>query len=414
VKSKVLMVLIALTLCLSMGFAILTGCAGAATPKPTTPGATTAPPTTAKTTAPPTTTTAPAPTKAGQVYTLRWQTGWTTGTANWWCTKELAANLLAASGGRIVMDPLPVGSILNTQEIFDGVQTGAIEAGGPLNDCNYSGKDTQFELSCQPPGTFQAPVHLAYLFYGNDVGERSKGWTFRHNLFAKFNIYSVVLGNFYAEAEYLANKPLLKPADWKGILWRGTGMTTTVPVAFGAKGVNIPNQDLYSALQTGVVDAAELGTIYSNDLQGYYDITKYTAFPGIHKLSEGSTLLINMDYWKKLPPDLQKIIEMCCAYYSLRSYSNGVVSSAFDIDTVIKKGVHVDYESSDMQELWRSTSWKILDDMATKNPSFKEEWEYMKTWQITMDRYNDLETPRYGANYPGQMSFIPGIGGLTK
>jgi TRAP-type mannitol/chloroaromatic compound transport system substrate-binding protein len=97
----------------------------------------------------------------------------------------------------------------------------------------------------------------------------------------------------YTEAEYMATKPLIKPADFKGLTFRALGWTSQTAIAFGAKGVFIPNTDIYSALQTGVIDAAEAGDVYSNFQQGYYDICKYTGFPGIHTLTENSDVQVS-------------------------------------------------------------------------------------------------------------------------
>ena len=409
-NKKVLTVLIGLTITLSMVLGILAGCGTPATPTATvTPtGTATGKPTA---TAKPTTTAAPTPLKAGEVIKWRCQSFNSAGSPNFWLQKEFAENVKIASGGRLVIDVLPVGSILGTYEIFDGVGSGAIESGVSC-DPYWSGNDMRFELQGMIAGHFTPMVQIGW-FFGNISADKpiAPGWQYAEELFGKFNIKPIPFGISETEAEYMANKPIIKPSDYKGLTFRGTGWTTMTvqEPSFGAKGVFVPSQDVYSSLQTGVIDACELGNLASNYVQGYYDICKYTGFPGIHKLGETCSFMVNMATWKKTPADLQKIVEACAHMYGLRNQAFARVQSAQALPEVIKKGVTVTYTSPEAQNMWRTTSWALSEKEAAKSPEFKKMWEDMKAFQIMMDRYVDLQTPDYGPDYEGNKEKISGI-----
>jgi TRAP-type mannitol/chloroaromatic compound transport system substrate-binding protein len=404
VKNKFLLTLVALTLTLSMVFGILIGCGGGATPTATTTGPTT-PGATVK---PGQTTVAPPPTKAGEVFNWRYQSLATAGSPNWWLQKDWCEWIKIASGGRLVLEPLVVGSVLNTQEVFDGVSSGAIEVGGSC-DPYWSGKDMRFEIQGMIAGHFTQLVQLGWFYQSTEDDKIGKGLKYARDLFGRYNIMYFIWSLSEAEVEYMANKPIIKATDYKGLTFRGTGWTQKTIQEFGAKGVFIPPADVYSSLQTGVIDACELGNLYSNYAQGYYDITKYTGFPGLHKLCETSGMMVNMDEWNKLPADLQMIFELSCSHFCNRNQAFYKVLCAEIIPKLIDKGITITYTDPTGQDLWHNTSWALAEKEAEKSPEFKTMWEDMKEFQFTLDRYLQLQTPHYGSDYPGNMENIKGI-----
>ncbi|MFH0847762.1 MAG: hypothetical protein V1894_06905 [Chloroflexota bacterium] len=410
-KRRILMALVGLTLVLSLVLSVLPGCGGGAAPTATTPGATTP----GKTTATPgKTTTAPtAPAKAGEVFNWRFQTGSTAGSAGYWAFAEFADDLKTASGGRINLDIFPSGAIIGSTEMFDGVMTGAVEVGGSLAMSNWSTKDLRFELMGQIAGGMTSLVHTCWQFGHTEDDRLSGGDKFRlvmEEKFPEIKIFAFNSAMRAPEAEYLAQKPLLKPADFVGLTFRGTGWSQLVATEMGAKGIFVPSSDVYSALQTGVMDAAELGTPYSNNLSGYMDICKYTGFPGIHKLSESSDLLVNRDSWNSLPADLQHIFYLCTLRHAISYGTQDWIQSAelMASGKLVGKAI-ITYETPEMQNTWRTISWRLADEEAAKDPAFKTQWDIMRKFQIMMDTYVDLQTPDYGPDYEGAKEKIPGL-----
>jgi TRAP-type mannitol/chloroaromatic compound transport system substrate-binding protein len=317
-----------------------------------------------------------------------------------------------ASGGRFILEVYPSGSIIPSTELFDAAMTGAVELGGPLSLSNWSVRDMRFELAGMIAGSFPPLQHAVWRFYETPDGW-GPGMTLYNDIADKFGIIILPMncGIRAPEAEFLATKPLLHPDDFKGLTFRGTGWSAKTASEFGAKGVFVPGTDVYSALQTGVIDAAELGTIYSNYRQGYYDICKFTGFPGIHKLAEASDGLVNKEAYDKLPQDLQHILHMCARVHGVRYGTFDIAESAQLMwsGELADKGITIIYESPEMQETWRSTSWRLAEEEAAKNPEFKEWWEIEKQWHYMLDAYVDLQTPVYGEDYPGRKESIPGL-----
>ncbi|EWY38642.1 C4-dicarboxylate ABC transporter [Skermanella stibiiresistens SB22] len=105
----------------------------------------------------------------------------------------------------------------------------------------------------------------------------------------------------------LANKPVRTPADLQGVTIRVPPAPIMLETfaAFGARPTELPWSDVYNALQTGVVDAAEapFGAIASSKLQETRKVISKTNHQIMFTAWVTSTAFFN-----SLEPDLQAIL----------------------------------------------------------------------------------------------------------
>ncbi len=104
-----------------------------------------------------------------------------------------------------------------------------------------------------------------------------------------------------------SNKPVRTLDDMKGLLvGSGSPPTSEMLKALGASPVYINWTDLFESLQKHVIDAT-MQTGHGAVAMQIVDATKYiTPFYG-HGAWNGYT--INLDVWKKMPPNIQKILQ---------------------------------------------------------------------------------------------------------
>jgi TRAP-type mannitol/chloroaromatic compound transport system substrate-binding protein len=95
----------------------------------------------------------------------------------------------------------------------------------------------------------------------------------------------------------------------KGLKMRIPGVGGEVFKRAGGNPVNIPGGELYTAMQTGTIDAVEWVGPYNDLAFGFQQVAKYYYYPGWHEPGSMLELLINDDAWDSLPTDLQVIIE---------------------------------------------------------------------------------------------------------
>ena len=107
---------------------------------------------------------------------------------------------------------------------------------------------------------------------------------------------------------YTHDRPIRRPEDLKGLKIRVPNSATSIQMIreLGGSATPIAFGELYSALQQAVVDGAENNppSLYFSrhfEVCRYYILDEHTRVPDV--------LLMSADTWKRLPPELQKIVE---------------------------------------------------------------------------------------------------------
>jgi TRAP-type transport system periplasmic protein len=123
--------------------------------------------------------------------------------------------------------------------------------------------------------------------------------------FAKANLHFVL---FHGDGDgyyIFAGKQIARPQDLKGMMMRSAATYDAMFRALGCSPVNVPASDAYSAMERHIVDgyAYPLSPLPET---GLIEVTK--TFIDHMVLGGGSIMFMNLDAWKKLPPDVQKII----------------------------------------------------------------------------------------------------------
>jgi TRAP-type mannitol/chloroaromatic compound transport system substrate-binding protein len=80
----------------------------------------------------------------------------------------------------------------------------------------------------------------------------------------------------------------------------------------GVTQVTMPGSEIFTALQTGAIDAAEWIGPYNDVSLGLNKAARYYYYPGWHEPGPALQCMINKAAWQTLPEDLQAIVRVCC------------------------------------------------------------------------------------------------------
>ena len=124
--------------------------------------------------------------------------------------------------------------------------------------------------------------------------------------YAKYNAYPVGV-SWWGVESVVSKKPINKMDDFKGVKFRSPqGMTAEILTKLGASIVVLPGGEVYSALDKGVVDAADWATISMNQRMGFHEVAKFPT-KLFHSMPV-QEFTVNMEAWKKLPDDIKAIV----------------------------------------------------------------------------------------------------------
>lgn len=208
-----------------------------------------------------------------------------------------------ATKGAIQVDIFPQEQAFKTAENHPAVARGAIEAAMVVN---FQWGNTIPEMNV---------TGIPYLFTDLETIKKFPGSPAAKLLEAKLETKGVKnLGWFYITRESIFTSqkaPLVKLDDFKGVKIRGLNAIADAGLAkIGAAPTPIPGNEVYSALQSGLIDAG-LTDISAAFSRRYYEVQKYgTVTP---YFSVYFHLFVNPAWFAKLPADQQKIIQDAAA-----------------------------------------------------------------------------------------------------
>jgi TRAP-type mannitol/chloroaromatic compound transport system substrate-binding protein len=106
------------------------------------------------------------------------------------------------------------------------------------------------------------------------------------------------------------NKEINSLEDLQGLKMRIPGLGGEVLKRAGGVPVSLPGSEVFTALQTGVIDATEWVGPYNDLALALHTAAKYYYYPGWHEPGPTLEAIINKEAWESLPPDLQTMIEV--------------------------------------------------------------------------------------------------------
>jgi TRAP-type mannitol/chloroaromatic compound transport system substrate-binding protein len=300
-----------------------------------------------------------------KVFKWRAQTYAVPGSVGFRAADAAFKSLKEATGGRLDITLYGAGTLVGAFEQIDALNKGIFEVGHNA-PAYYAGKDAAFSaifsLAGVWPNSSEAKIWVDH-FGGKELASE---------LYAKYNIHYV--GRVLSAPEpIMSKKPLKSLDDFKGLKIRTTpGLASMLFQKIGASPVPLPGGEIYTALDTGVVDAAEFVSLSENWDIGLHEVSKYVLFPSFHCPTAICDIGVNADAWKKLPPDLQAAMQMMIYELSDRWDYMGQAESVITLGKMVDLGLeHTTLPDADMKKARKiavenAIEWKKKSPMAAK------------------------------------------------
>jgi TRAP-type mannitol/chloroaromatic compound transport system substrate-binding protein len=205
------------------------------------------------------------------------------------------------SNGRLTVHVYGAGEIVPAMEVFDAVSQGVVDAGHGAA-YYWKGKVPSSVFFTAVPFGLNAQEMNGWLHYGG-------GLELWQEVYAPFNLVPMAGGSTGVQMAGWFNKEINSIEDLKGLKMRIPGMAGEVFAAAGGTAVTIPGGELYTSMQTGVIDALEWVGPYNDKSFGFHEVAKYYYYPGWHEPGSILEFVVNKDSLEALPEDLQAIVK---------------------------------------------------------------------------------------------------------
>ena len=204
------------------------------------------------------------------------------------------------SNGRLKIKVYGAGQLVPALEVFDAVSRGTAQM-GHSGAYYWKGKSPAAQFFTSVPFGLNAQEMHGWIHYGG-------GMALWQELYAPFNLIPLAGGNTGVQMGGWFNKEINSLEDLKGLKMRMPGLGGEVLERAGGTPVTLPGAELFTALQTGAIDATEWVGPYNDLAFGLYKAAKYYYYPGWHEPGSMLEFTVNKPAFDTLPKDLQAIV----------------------------------------------------------------------------------------------------------
>lgn len=305
------------------------------------------------------------------------------------------------SGGSLDVQALPDGAIVETKRIPDAVKTGLVEAGATYLQY-FAGRHMAGALFGAPPaggGTdvgIEQFAHMTWLTFGPGrelLNEYFTDIIKLHVVFFPIGFHGPLSVGWF-------DKPIESLADLQKRRYRtGPGLVAETWKKIGVPATFLPGGEILPAAQRGVIDGAQWGSPFDDIPLGFQQIWKHYYLQGAHFPISSWGMVINKDFWNKLTPEHQKMIEISAQSTVLHTmfrliYGNGMLLK----EAKEKHGVKVHDVPPAIFEAYTKAANGVLE-QHKRDPFFKKVFDSQR-------EYADLIRPWWTASLKSSLFLL--------
>ena len=244
------------------------------------------------------------PRVAGSETSIEWKlvTTWPKGLPGLGSAPEnFARRVGEMSNGRLTVRVYGAGEVVPPFEVFDAVSQGVAEMGHGAS-YYWKGKIPSSVFYTAVPFGMTAQEMNGWLHYGG-------GLELWRELYAPFGVRPFAGGSTGVQMAGWFNRELKSASDLDGLKMRIPGLAGEVFAASGGTAVRLAGGEIYTSMQTGVIDAVEWVGPYNDRTLGLMEVAEYNYYPGWHEPGAMLEFTVNQAAFDRLPADLQAIVE---------------------------------------------------------------------------------------------------------
>ena len=292
------------------------------------------------------------------------------------------------SGGRLQIQVYGAGEIVPALGVFDAVSSGAVEM-GHTGAYYHKGKIPAAPFFTAVPFGMNAQEIHAWLRYGG-------GMEIWRELYEPFNIIPFPGGNTGVQMGGWFNKEINSLEDLRGLKMRLPGIAGEVLQRAGGTAVSIAGGELYTSMQTGVIDATEWVGPYNDRSFGLNEVGEYYYYPGWHEAGSMLEFEVNAEAWNSLPADLQAIIEGASQAINEDMLDEYTAQNAIVLQELIADGIDIRPFPTDVLAELKSLSMEYYAEEAQRDASFAEVYEHYWSFYEKVQAWHAIsEVPLY-------------------
>ncbi len=242
---------------------------------------------------------------------LRIQTHYAPENVSGQLAQQYADDVMLMSDGSIEIEMFFSSALSKSNETFDLAVNGVIDC--DMTGGGYqTGKNPAFQFVGDIMGGYDTPYQqLSWLYHGG-------GYDAAQEL---YNAYGMQLVGWwvYGQESFASSAPIRGVEDFKDWKFRSPpGMETKIFEKLGAKPIVMDFTEIFTALETGIIDGADASGLANNVGLGLYDLVDHANFPGFHSMPSDH-LACNKMVWDSMTDGQRAIMDTAMQKLALQT-----------------------------------------------------------------------------------------------
>jgi TRAP-type mannitol/chloroaromatic compound transport system substrate-binding protein len=304
--------------------------------------------------------------------------------------KTMADRVAALTGGKFKLIPRAAGEIAKPLEVLNVVSQGAVQCGHSAG-YYYIGKSPALAFGTSVPFGLTAQQQNTWLYEGGGLEKLQEIYA------RKFNVIQFPAGNTGTQMGGWFRQEITSLNQLKGLKMRIPGLGGQVMTKLGVTVQTLGGGEIFQALQTGAIDAAEWVGPYDDEKLGLNRVAKFYYYPGWWEPGATLEVQINLNEWKKLPPQYQEAIRTAAYEANTTMLSRYESRNNEALQRLVKSGVQLRAYSPEILAGAAKAAFELYDEFAAKDADFKAVYEQWKEFRDRVYAWNKLNE----ANFTG-------------
>lgn len=300
----------------------------------------------------------------------------------------------ALTGGRFVIEPRAAGELAPGTQVLDVVSQGAVPIGHTAS-YYYVGKSPAVAFGTTVPFGLTAQQQNAWFYEGG-------GLAILQELYQeKFNVIQFPAGNTGAQMGGWFRKEINTPADLNGLKMRIPGLGGQVMAKLGVTVQVLPGGEIFQALQTGAIDAAEWVGPYDDEKLGLNKAAEFYYYPGWWEPGPALEVEINLDEWKKLPELYQVAIQYAAYVANMTMLASYDARNGAALQRLVEGGTKLRPYSEEILVAAKAAADELYEEFSAADADFARIYKEWDAFRKSVQGWHDI-------NEYSMMNFVHG------
>lgn len=279
-----------------------------------------------------------------------------------------ADRVSAMTGGRFKITPRAAGELVGGLEVLPSVEEGAVPMGHTAS-YYYTGRSPVMGIGTTLPFGLTARQQNSWLYQGGGLEQMQEFYA------EKFNMIQFPAGNTGVQMGGWFNKEINGVNDLRGLSFRIPGLGGEVMSRLGVTVQVVAGGEIFQALDTGAIDAAEFVGPYDDEKLGLQNAAEFYYYPGWWEPGPTLEVQMGLDRWNELPSIYQEIIR------SAAHHSNEIMMAKYDqlnpeaLGRIQESGVELRRFPDDVMQAAEEASFELYDEFASQDQDFADIFE---------------------------------------